>query len=59
MISHLRPFYTKCYVHIPEEKRAAGSKLDARALKGHLVGYMETTRMLRVYISSQHKVDAY
>jgi len=58
-ISHLRPFYTKCYVHIPEEKRAEGSKLDARALEGHLVGYTETTRMFRVYIPSQYKVDAY
>jgi len=35
MISYLRPFYTKCYMHIPEEKRAAGSKLDAHALEGH------------------------
>jgi len=58
-ISHLRPFYTKCYVHILEEKRAAGSKLDASALEVHLVGYMETTRVFRVYIPSQHKVDAY
>jgi len=58
-ISHLRPFYTKYYVHIPEEKRAPGSKLDARALEGHLVGYMESTRMFCIYIPSQHKVDAY
>jgi len=58
-ISHLRPFYTKCYINIPEEKRAAGSKLDARTLEGYLIGYMETTRMFRVYILSQHKVDAY
>jgi len=59
MISHLRPFYTKCYVHIPKEKRAARSKLDAHTLEEHLVGYTETTRMFRVYIPSQHKVDAY
>jgi len=58
-ISHLRLFYTRCYVHIPEESRAAGCKLDARALEGHLIGYMETTCMFRVYIPSQHKVDAY
>jgi len=58
-ISHLRPFYTKYYVYIAEEKRAVGSKLDARALEGHLVGYMETTCIFRVYIPSQHKVDAY
>jgi len=58
-ISHLRPFYTKCYVHIPEEKRAVGSKLDAHALEGYLIGYMETTRIFRIYIPSQHKVDAY
>jgi len=59
MISHLRPFYTKCYIHIPKEKRAAGSKLDARALEGYLVGYTKTTCMFRVYIPSQYKVDAY
>jgi len=58
-ISHLHPFYTKYYVHIPEEKRAAGSKLDPYALEGHLVGYMESTRMFHVYIPSQHKADAY
>ena len=58
-ISHLRAFYIKCYVHIPEEKWAAGSKLDARAMEGHLVAYTETTRIFRVYIPSQHKVDAY
>jgi len=55
-ISHLHSFYTKCYVHIPEEKRAVASKLDARALEGHLVGYTKTTRMFYVYIPSQHKV---
>jgi len=59
MISHLRPFYTKCYIHIPEEKRAAGSKLDTHALEGHLIRYMESTRIFCVYIPSQHKVDAY
>jgi len=59
MISYLHPFYTKCYIHIPEQKRAAGSKLDARALEVHLVGYTETTHMFYIYILSQHKVDAY
>jgi len=49
-MSHLRSFYTKCYVHIPEEKQAAGSKLDACALEGHLIGYTESTRIFRVYI---------
>jgi len=58
-ISHLHPFYTKCYVHIPEEKWAAASKLDARALEGHFIGYTETTRRFHVYIPSQHKVDTY
>jgi len=58
-ICHLRPFYTKCYGHISEEKPAARSKLDIRAVEGHLVGYTKTTRMFRVYIPSQHKIDAY
>jgi len=33
-ISHLLPFFSKSFVHIPIEKRPAGSKLDARALEG-------------------------
>ncbi|MHB8545134.1 MAG: DDE-type integrase/transposase/recombinase, partial [Leptospirales bacterium] len=58
-ISHLRPFYSKCFVHIPEEKRTAGSKLNPRALEGRLVGYTDSGHMFRIYIPSQHKVDTY
>ena len=58
-ISHLRPFFTKCFVHIPEEKRPAGSKLDARALEGRLVGYTDSGHMFRIYIPSQRKVDTF
>ena len=34
MISHLQPFSTECFVHIPEESRPSGSKLQPRAEKG-------------------------
>ena len=57
-IDYLKPFYTKCYIHIPEEQRGAGSKLNARALEGHLVGYTGE-HMFRVYIPSKHSVDEY
>jgi len=59
IISHLDPFYTKYYVHIPEEKWAAGFKLDARALEGHFVEYTETTRIFHIYIPAQYTIDAY
>jgi Reverse transcriptase (RNA-dependent DNA polymerase)/gag-polypeptide of LTR copia-type/Integrase core domain len=38
-ISHLRPFFADCCVHIPPESRPAGSKLMARAEMCKLVGY--------------------
>jgi len=59
MISYLCFNYAKCYVHIPKEKLAVGSNLDAQVVEGHLVRYTETTQMFRMYIHSQHKADAY
>ena len=58
-ISHLRLFYSKCFVHIPEEKRSAGPKPDPKALEGRLVGYTDSGHMFRIYIPTQHKVDVY
>ena len=58
-ISHLRPFGTRCYVHIPEEKRVAGSKLEPRAEEGRLVGYTGTPSLFRVYIPKRRTVGTY
>jgi len=38
-IYHLRPYGTKCFVHLPEEKRQPGTKLMPRAIEGYLIGY--------------------
>ena len=61
-IGHLRPFYNKCFVTIPEPQRASGSKLESgfmlepRALEGHLMGFIGKS-LVRVYIPSKRRVD--
>jgi len=55
-INHLRPYGTKCFVHLPEEKRQPGTKLLPRAIEGYLIGYTSSDKIYRVYIPSQHKV---
>ena len=55
-ISHLQPFGTECFVHIPEEARPSGSKLQPRAEKGWFVGYTESTKIFMVYIPSKRRV---
>ena len=55
-ISHLQPFGRKCYVHIPTERRPAGSKLLPRADQGLFVGYTESTHIYQVYIPSRNHV---
>ena len=56
-ISHLRPFYTKCYAHIDKEKRPFCSKLEHTSIEGRLVGYTDTGKMFRIYFPLKHKVD--
>jgi len=55
-INHLRPYRTKCFVHLPVEKRQPGTKLLSRAIEGYLIGYTSSDKIYRVYIPSQHKV---
>jgi hypothetical protein len=55
-ISHFRPFGSRCYVHIPIEKRGASSKLDPRNKEGRFVGYTGSSSMFRVYIPSERSV---
>ena len=57
-IGHLRPFYTKCYTTIPEALRGPGSKLEPRALEGHLIGFIGKS-LVRVYIPSKKRVDVF
>ena len=55
-ISHLRPFYTKCYAHIDKEKRTAGYKLEPNSIKGRLVGYTDSGKMFRIYFPLKDKL---
>jgi len=55
-IYHLRPYGTKCFVHLPEEKRQPGTKLMPRAMEGYRIGYTSSDKIYRIYIPSQHKV---
>ena len=55
-IYHLRPYGTKCFVHLPEEQRQPGTKLMPRTIEGYLIGYISSDKIYRIYIPSQHKV---
>ena len=52
-VKDLKIFGTECFVHIPAEKRR---KLDKKALKGYLVGYIEDGKGFRVYVPSMRDV---
>ena len=56
-ISHLRPFNTKCYAHIDEDKRSSGSNLEPRSIEGRLIGYTDSGKMFRIDFSLKYKVD--
>jgi hypothetical protein len=45
-LAHLYPFGTKCYVHIPYEKRIGMSKLGPRGMKAYVVGYTKSSKVL-------------
>ena len=55
-VSHLRPFGSKCYVHIRKEARPAGTQLHPRAFEALMVGYASTDRLYRVYVPSKRTV---
>jgi hypothetical protein len=50
---HLKIFGTECFVHVPKQKR---QKLDAKVVRGHLVGYCGNTDGYRIYISDRDDV---
>jgi hypothetical protein len=52
-IGHLQAFGKSAYIHIPEEIRKPGSKLDAREQKGQLVGYGERIGWYRFWIGKK------
>jgi hypothetical protein len=54
LIKHLCPFGAKCYVHGPEEKQIWISKLSPRGIKYYVVGYTESSKILRLYNPQKH-----
>jgi hypothetical protein len=50
---HLKIFGTECFVHVPKQKRR---KLDAKAVKGNLVGYCGNKDGYRIYIPDRDDV---
>jgi len=48
--------FTGCpvYLHVPKEKR---NKLDASRKKGMFMGYSETSKAYRIYVSGQREVE--
>jgi hypothetical protein len=52
-IGHFRIFGCPIYFHVPKEKR---SKLDPSGRKGTFVGYNESSKEYRIYISGQRQI---
>jgi hypothetical protein len=48
-VSHFRVFGSLVYIHVLEEKR---TKLEPSSLKGILVGYSESSKAYKIYVSS-------
>jgi hypothetical protein len=56
LIRHLKPFGRKYYMRIPEERHPPRSKLLPPAVEKIFMGYTNTNKILRIYISSQKRV---
>lgn len=56
-IAHLHVFGQRVYVHIPEETRHSGSKLQPRAIAGIFVGYTRSSKIYRIYIPEKRIVQ--
>ncbi|KAI0993892.1 hypothetical protein K3495_g14292 [Podosphaera aphanis] len=57
MIDHLHAFGCKVYVHILDETRPSGSKLQPRGIEGIFVGYTGSSKLFRAYIPSKRTVQ--
>jgi hypothetical protein len=55
-IKHLYPFGAKCYVHVPEEKQIGISKLSPRGIKYYVIGYTESSKILRLDDPQKYRV---
>jgi hypothetical protein len=53
-IGHFKIFGSPVYFHVPKEKR---SKLDSSGIKGTFVGYSESSKAYRIYITGHRKIE--
>ena len=53
-VSHLRIFGYPMYIHVPKEKR---TKMEPFGKKGTFVGYSETSKAYRIYITGQRHIE--
>jgi hypothetical protein len=53
-VGHFRIFGCPVYIHVPKEKR---SKLEPFVRKGTFVGYSESSKSYRIYISGQRQIE--
>ena len=54
-ISHLKPFGSECYIHIPKQQRLAGMKIQPRVQRAILTGYANDDHHYRVHLpESKH-----
>ena len=55
-VSHFRIFGCSIYFHAPKEKR---NKLNAPRKKGTFMGYNETSKAYKIYVSGQREVTLF
>jgi hypothetical protein len=55
-IMYLYPFGAKCYVHVAEKKQIRTSKLSPKGIKYYVVGYTESSKILRFYNPQKRQV---
>jgi hypothetical protein len=53
-VENLGIFGCQVYSHIPKDKR---NKLEPSGKKGIFVGYRDSSKASRIYISEQHKIE--
>jgi hypothetical protein len=53
-VEHLRIFGCLVYIHVPKDKR---KKLEPSGKKGIFVGYSESSKVYRIYVPGQKKVE--
>lgn len=53
-LDHFKVFGTKCFVHLPKQKR---KKFDKKSNKSHFVGYCEEKDGYRIWLPTLNKIE--